>query len=65
MRNELRYLLHLWNDGEQEQAWRASLTELRTREVTMFASCETLYAFLHERTLRKSQAGTKSPSKEE
>ena len=65
MREEMRYLLHLWNDGGQEQAWRASVTELRTREVTTFASCDALYAFLHECTLRKSQAGTKSPSKEE
>lgn len=57
MRDEVRYLLHLWNDGGQEQAWRASLTELRSKNTTMFATPEALYTFLNERTLRKSQNG--------
>ena len=63
MRKEAHYLLHLWCDGEQ--AWRASLTELHSRESHKFATLKALYAFLGKRTNRKFQEGSRSPSEEE
>lgn len=54
MREEARYVLHLWRDGRGEGAWRASLTDVRTRSVRRFGGMAALRAFLDERTARPS-----------
>ncbi|MFN2323951.1 MAG: hypothetical protein ABR510_13465 [Trueperaceae bacterium] len=52
MREEARYVLYLWRDGPGEGAWRASLTDVRTRRVRRFRDTAKLQAFLDERTAR-------------
>lgn len=52
MREEARYVLHLWRDGHGDGAWRASLTDVRTRAVRRFGGMAALGAFLDERTAR-------------
>ena len=56
MREEARYVLHLWRDGRGDGAWRASLTDVRTRTVCRFGGMAALRAFLDERTARPTIA---------
>lgn len=48
----MRYVLHLWRDGQGAGAWRASLTDVGTRRVRRFRDTTELQAFLDERTAR-------------
>ena len=52
MREEARYVLYLWRDGQGDGAWRASLTDVRTHRVRRFRDTAGLQAFLDERTAR-------------
>lgn len=52
VREEARYVLHLWRDGRGDGVWRASLTDVRTRAVRRFGGMAALRAFLDERTAR-------------
>ena len=64
MREEARYVLYLWRDGEGDGAWRASLTDVRTQRVRRFRDTAGLQAFLDERTARSraiDDAGTPDP----
>jgi hypothetical protein len=47
MRIQKSYLLRLWSDGKQKE-WRASLEDVRNREVKTFSSLNELTAFLQE-----------------
>lgn len=57
MREETLYMLRLWRDGSGALAWRASLLELRTKELRHFGSVESLQAYLDERTHRTASGG--------
>lgn len=57
VREEARYVLHLWRDGRGDGAWRASLTDVRTRAVRRFGGMAALRAFLDERTARHTIVG--------
>jgi len=47
----LAYMLRLWQVRDNDELlWRASLEDARTGERHGFASLETLFAFLRERT---------------
>ena len=47
----LAYMLRLWQVRDNDELlWRASLEDARTGERRGFASLETLFAFLRERT---------------
>jgi len=52
VREEARYVLYLWRDGQGDGAWRASLTDVRTHRVRRFRDTAGLQAFLDERTAR-------------
>jgi predicted secreted protein len=54
MRKETAYILRLWCDSEHEEAWRASLENLRTRDVKAFADLAKLTAFLEGQTSQKT-----------
>ena len=57
MREEARYVLYLWRDGQGDGAWRASLTDVRTHRVRRFRDTAGLQAFLDERTARSRAVG--------
>jgi hypothetical protein len=40
------YLLRLWQNGDEEKVWRASLESPKTRERRGFASLEDLFGYL-------------------
>lgn len=64
VREEARYVLYLWRDGPGKGAWRASLTDVRTRRVRRFRNTAGLQAFLDERTARSlaiDDVGTPDP----
>ncbi len=65
MREEALYVLRLWCDGGKSRIWRASLMDLRTRQVYPFATVEALQAFIDDRTARVSPEGSEDPEKEE
>ena len=46
----LAYMLRLWQTGEDEMAWRASLENAHTGTRQGFASLDALCAFLEEKT---------------
>jgi predicted secreted protein len=48
MRKEAAYILRLWCDSESDEAWRASLENLRTRDLKAFADLTKLSTFLKE-----------------
>lgn len=52
MRETVDYLLRMWRDGERQDDWRASLTNVHTRDRINFASLEALQDFLEERAAR-------------
>ena len=52
MRQESLYVLRLWRDGDQPDAWRASLEDLRSKEQRLFTSFGDLYRFLDEQRNR-------------
>ena len=56
VREEARYVLYLWRDGQHDGAWRASLTDVRTHRVRRFRDTAELQAFLDERTARSRAA---------
>jgi hypothetical protein len=45
VRKEQSYLLRLWNDGKQP-VWRATLEDVRSREVMTFTTLEQLSDYL-------------------
>jgi hypothetical protein len=47
MRTQKSFLLRLWNDGKKN-TWRASLEDVRNREVRTFSSVNELTAFLQQ-----------------
>jgi len=44
------YLLRIWQENELG-TWRASVTNVATRECHAFSNIATLYKFLHEQTM--------------
>lgn len=40
------YLLRVWRDGRGEDAWRASLKDLRSQETLTFQDLQTLAGFI-------------------
>jgi hypothetical protein len=58
MRRETAYILRLWCDSEHQEAWRASLENLRTRDVKAFGDLIKLAAFLNEQVLENAEAQT-------
>jgi hypothetical protein len=48
--NYQSYLLRIWQE-QDFGTWRASLTNISTRECHAFANMTTLYSFLHEQTV--------------
>jgi hypothetical protein len=57
VREEARYVLYLWRDGQADGAWRGSLTDVRTHRVRRFRDIAGLQAFLDERTARSRPLG--------
>ena len=53
MRKEAAYILRLWCDSEHDEPWRASLENLRTRDIKTFADLSKLTAFLKENITQK------------
>jgi hypothetical protein len=53
MRKEAAYILRLWCDSEHEEPWRASLENLRTRDIKTFADLSKLTTFLKENITQK------------
>lgn len=49
MREDALLVLRLWRDAANADAWRASLTDLRTREVQHFADLRALKGHLNRR----------------
>lgn len=47
MREQKSYLLRMWNDGKKN-TWRASLEDVRNREVKTFSSMTELTTFLQQ-----------------
>ena len=45
--NYQSYLLRIWQEGDAG-TWRASLTDISTRECHAFANANKLFSFLHE-----------------
>jgi hypothetical protein len=46
-----RYLLHVWKDGKGEDAWRASLKDLRAtddQDAQVFKSLSDLLSFIRQ-----------------
>jgi hypothetical protein len=58
MRRETAYILRLWCDSEHEEQWRASLENLRTRDVKAFGDLSKLAAFLERQPLEKKPETT-------
>jgi hypothetical protein len=58
MRKESAYILRLWCDSEHENAWRASLENLRTRDVKAFGDLKKLIVFLNEQVLENVEVQT-------
>lgn len=54
MREDALLVLRLWRDGSGADSWRASLTDLRTREVRHFADVRSLTDHLSQRLLAPS-----------
>jgi hypothetical protein len=61
VREEARFVLFLWRDGTGAGAWRASLTDVRTRVVRRFGGMAALQAFLDERTTRHHDVSEPRP----
>ena len=47
-RQSVGYLLRFWKDGEGDSAWRASLTDVRSRETCYFGTITSLIEHLKE-----------------
>jgi hypothetical protein len=47
MRTQKSYLLRLWRDGKQKE-WRASLEDVRNRQVKTFSNLNELNNFLQQ-----------------
>ncbi len=45
MRREQLFILRVWSDSDRVGTWRASLENMRTKEVRYFKSKEELQAF--------------------
>ena len=48
MREDKRYLLRLWRDGQSHEAWRASLRNVATGQEAQFKNLELLIKHLFE-----------------
>jgi hypothetical protein len=46
VRREQLFILRLWSDSDRVGTWRASLENMRTKEVRYFRSMEELQTFL-------------------
>lgn len=63
MREDALFVLRLWNDGNGEEAWRASLENLRTKQSLKFANLQALARYL-EALPRSKARGQNRPRKE-
>jgi hypothetical protein len=54
----LSYLLRLWQEDKEGQAWRMSLENAHTDERKGFASLDELFSFLRQRIKMSSQANS-------
>lgn len=52
--NYQSYLLRIWQE-EDYGTWRASLTNISTRECHAFSDITNLYSYLHEQTIRRAE----------
>ena len=57
------YLLRIWQEQDYG-TWRASLTNVATRECQAFSNITTLYTFLHEQTMAQEELTGLKISKE-
>jgi hypothetical protein len=48
------YLLRIWQEQDYG-TWRASLTNVATRECQAFSNITTLYTYLHEQTMAQEE----------
>lgn len=48
MREEKLFVLKVWRDGRSDEAWRASLKDLRNQDTELFDSLERLSDFIAE-----------------
>ena len=55
--NYQSYLLRIWQERVYG-TWRASLTDIATRECHAFSNINTLYTFLHEKTMSGADSET-------
>lgn len=46
MREEKLFVLKVWRDGRGDEAWRASLRDLRNQDTELFDSLERLSDFI-------------------
>ena len=56
MRRERLFVLRLWSDGDDADTWRASLENLRTKEIRNFKGIVDLQDFFGTPALLESQA---------
>ncbi|MCA9836313.1 MAG: hypothetical protein KC422_05340 [Trueperaceae bacterium] len=56
MRQEKVFVLRLWSDSESTEIWRASLEDIKSKELNYFASLEHFSSYLH--TLAKVKLGS-------
>lgn len=58
MREEKLFVLKVWRDGRGDEAWRASLKDLRNQDMELFDSLERLSEFIAEFKARQKKDGT-------
>jgi hypothetical protein len=49
------YILRLWHEASEPEAWRVTLTDAKSQEKKYFASLETLIAFFREKLELESE----------
>jgi hypothetical protein len=59
MRTQKSFLLRLWNDSKKN-TWRASLEDVRNREVRTFSSLNELTTFLQQENQEEAKAALSS-----
>ncbi len=59
MRTQKSFLLRMWNDGKKN-TWRASLEDVRNREVKTFSNLNELTAFLQQENQEEAKTALSS-----